>query len=110
MAFEAPTRVFVVCQASTKENELWDVLGYAEGLISIELVRDKVTGVGKGYGYATFHTASQASAAIRQYNGKKLASGKVISLKKCTQPPPGQEPSSPLVAAPPGRPEQPWAA
>ena len=66
---------------TTTEEELREMFeGYGK-LQSITVVKDKVTGLSKGFGFAEMPRQGEAKAAMKNLNGKDI-DGRKIRVKK----------------------------
>ncbi len=54
------------------EDDLYKVFSEISPMVIVRLAVDPVTGKNKGYGFATYGTASHAMSAIRNLNGREL--------------------------------------
>ena len=64
---------------SATEAELTELITPIAAPISLEIVKDRTTGVSKGFGFAEFATDAEAKAVIEKVNGHDLG-GNVLKL------------------------------
>ncbi|KAL7608901.1 hypothetical protein Lser_V15G09658 [Lactuca serriola] len=83
-------------------------------IVMAKVIKDRVTGLSKGYGFVKYSDISQANQAIASMNGYRL-DGRVIAVRVAGKPPqptvppgppaptyPGGYPSQQMTAPPPG--------
>jgi hypothetical protein len=56
----------------TTEDELRDLFGQAGTVTAVDLIKDRDTGLSKGFAFVTMGSATEAEAAIRQFNGMAI--------------------------------------
>lgn len=72
----------------------------------IKLIKDRMTGMSKGYGFVKFADAASAAQAVQHMNGYRLE-GKVLAVRVAGKPPPpGGAGIAPNVPQPTGFPQQ----
>ncbi|XP_052151994.1 splicing factor-like protein 1 [Oryza glaberrima] len=70
-------------------------------IVMAKVIRDRITGQSKGYGFVKYSDVSQANVAIAAMNGYHLE-GRVIAVRVAGKPPqPAVPPGPPAVPAPP---------
>ncbi|KAG8064336.1 hypothetical protein GUJ93_ZPchr0004g40228 [Zizania palustris] len=70
-------------------------------IVMAKVIKDRITGQSKGYGFVKYSDVSQANAAIASMNGYHLE-GRVIAVRVAGKPPqPAVPPGPPAVPAPP---------
>ena len=57
---------------STREDELWELFAQSGTLISVDIIKDRVTGRSKGYAFIVMSNLLEAEKAIEMFNGRKL--------------------------------------
>lgn len=58
---------------STDENELQELFGQAGKVVSVSVIKDKVSGRSKGFAFVEMEQQSEADEAISKFNGYKLS-------------------------------------
>eukprot|EP00250_Pteridium_aquilinum_P021501 c25145_g4_i1 orf=555-3518(-) len=71
----------------------------------IKLIKDRMTGISKGYGFVKFADAASAAQAVQHMNGYRLE-GKVLAVRVAGKPPPPGGAGVPNGALPTGFPQQ----
>jgi nucleolar protein 12 len=66
---------------SADEEKLREVFSVCGGIDSVRIVRDKKTGIGKGFGFVTFTDSSGAMFAVKQHN-KAVLDGRTLRVCK----------------------------
>jgi cold-inducible RNA-binding protein len=56
----------------TTEDELRDLFSQAGTVTAVDLIKDRDTGLSKGFAFVTMSSGTEAEAAIRQFNGTEL--------------------------------------
>jgi cold-inducible RNA-binding protein len=56
----------------TTEDELRDLFSQAGTVTAVDLIKDRDTGLSKGFAFVTMGSGTEAEAAIRQFNGTEL--------------------------------------
>jgi RNA recognition motif-containing protein len=72
---------------SLKEEELRDVFGAFGEVSSVKIIKDKVTGRAKGFGFVEMPDDSAANEAISKINGSDVK-GRPIQVEKALPPKP----------------------
>jgi len=67
------------------EQELKDNFATVGNIISLAIIKDKFTGLSKGFGFVEMETEEAAKEAITQFNGGELQ-GKVIVVNEARPP------------------------
>jgi len=67
------------------EQELKDNFSTVGNVISLAIIKDKFTGLSKGFGFVEMETEEAAKEAITQFNGGELQ-GKVIVVNEARPP------------------------
>ncbi|KAL4570942.1 hypothetical protein LXL04_026607 [Taraxacum kok-saghyz] len=76
-------------------------------IVMAKVIKDRVTGLSKGYGFVKYSDISQANQAIASMNGYRL-DGRVIAVRVAGKPPqPTLPPGPPPASYPGGYPSQP---
>ncbi|CAH1420206.1 unnamed protein product [Lactuca virosa] len=79
-------------------------------IVMAKVIKDRVTGLSKGYGFVKYSDISQANQAIASMNGYRL-DGRVIAVRVAGKPPqPTVPPGPPAPAYPGGYPSQQMSA
>ncbi|KAI3501040.1 hypothetical protein L1887_28896 [Cichorium endivia] len=68
-------------------------------IVMAKVIKDRVTGLSKGYGFVKYSDISQANQAIASMNGYRL-DGRVIAVRVAGKPPQPTVPPGPPAAAP----------
>ncbi|MCO5578567.1 hypothetical protein L7F22_032422 [Adiantum nelumboides] len=74
----------------------------------IKLIKDRLTGISKGYGFVKFADAASATQAVQHMNGYRLE-GKVLAVRVAGKPPPPGGPGVVTGTQPTGFSQQPSA-
>lgn len=69
---------------SVDDEAVWMLFGSCGAITSVRIIRDKVTGSGKGFGYVTFKDRSSLELAL-QLNGSDCG-GRPVRVNKCAKP------------------------
>jgi hypothetical protein len=56
----------------TTEDELRTLFSQSGSVTAVDLIKDRDTGLSKGFAFVTMGTSDEAEAAIRQFNGAEL--------------------------------------
>ncbi|MCX5834052.1 MAG: RNA-binding protein [Deltaproteobacteria bacterium] len=67
------------------EQELKDNFSTVGNIVSLAIIKDKFTGLSKGFGFVEMETEEAAKEAITQFNGGELQ-GKVIVVNEARPP------------------------
>jgi cold-inducible RNA-binding protein len=67
------------------EQELKDNFSTVGNIVSLAIIKDKFTGLSKGFGFVEMETEEAAKEAITQFNGGELH-GKVIVVNEARPP------------------------
>lgn len=57
---------------TTKEEDLRDLLAQAGAVVSLDLIKDRVTGESKGFAFAVMGSQADAAKATQMFNGYSL--------------------------------------
>ncbi|XP_078429290.1 splicing factor-like protein isoform X2 [Wolffia australiana] len=72
-------------------------------IVTAKVIKDRMTGLSKGYGFVKYSEVSQANQAIASMNGYHLE-GRVIAVRVAGKPPQPAVPPGPTVPPPPAYP------
>ncbi|XP_069671691.1 RNA-binding protein 34 [Periplaneta americana] len=70
---------------SAEENDLWKMFDSCGKIVDIRIIRDKITGVGKGFAYVNFETTDAVELALK-LNGEVLKK-REIRVERCVKKP-----------------------
>ncbi len=57
---------------STTENELQTLFSEVGSVVTVDMIKDRMTGKAKGFAFVTMSSAEEAEKAISMFNGKEV--------------------------------------
>lgn len=61
----------------TTEDELRELFGQAGSVVSVDVIKDRDSGMSKGFAFVTMGSQEEADAAIRQFNGQSIGNREI---------------------------------
>ncbi len=61
----------------TTEDELRELFGQAGTVVSVDVIKDRDSGMSKGFAFVTMSSQEEADAAIRQINGQSVGNREI---------------------------------
>ncbi|XP_017771387.1 PREDICTED: RNA-binding protein 34 [Nicrophorus vespilloides] len=66
---------------TTEEEKLWETFAPCGKIVSVRLIRDKVTNIGKGFGYINFESADSVHLALNM--GEVQIDNRTLRISQC---------------------------
>ncbi|PSN47020.1 hypothetical protein C0J52_09824 [Blattella germanica] len=70
------------CPFDAEDEDLWKMFGECGTITSVRIVRDKMTGVSRGFAYVNFESADNVELALK-LDGEQLKK-RMLRVKRCT--------------------------
>jgi nucleolar protein 12 len=65
------------------EEQLWQLFGQCGQVDKVRLIRDRLTGIGKGFAYVQFRERSSVPLAL-ELDGSMKCAGRLLRIQKCS--------------------------